>query len=184
MELPHFFVSRAHSGCNSRLSSIASNPTSLLSTARLAGWTATGWRSKCRSSHAPTAGRFARAAESLGRATIGSRRGVSSSCHCGRFRSFSSTLCGVSIVRSAASRSNVFPGPTASSNIPFATNGSWPIGPGDSPGKRSPRSFRPLGSTFTTPSITRCCGAFCTGICRASRRSASTRSNGSGVIIT
>ena len=89
MELPHFVVSGAHSGCNSKLSSIASNDTSLLSMERPAGRTTRGWRSKFRSSRVPTAGRSARVVESVGQDTIGNRPGVSSSCRGGRFRFFS-----------------------------------------------------------------------------------------------
>ncbi len=100
----------ADSGCNSRLSSIASNATSRSCTERPAGATTfCGRPSKCRSARGPMAGRSAPDAASAGQATTDSHPAASSSCRCGRSQWCSSTRSGASIAHAAGSSSSSVP---------------------------------------------------------------------------
>ena len=148
MELPQLHRSRADSGCNSRLSSIASNVTSRSSTEIPAGATTprptievpiqprANGRPICSGCGKPRPGydRLPAAAFRV-RAAVADRRGV--------------RLCPAArrLPHAAGSSSSRFPGPTASAADHDAISGSWPAGRGGSPGRKWPACSTPPGST-------------------------------------
>jgi len=132
-----------------------------------------GWRS----SIGPMGIQSVRAAIRFVPVTTGCRRGRGSSCRCGRSRFCLCTPCVGWIVRLAGSWPSRCLGVRGSTARRGATVGFWPAGPNGCPGRKWPRSFRPVGTRCIGAYDMRSSGASFTGICAEWKRWESTKSS-------